>query len=104
MQTVGFLGPAFFLSQLSGVDSVYAAVACMMGAQGLDAFSQSGLYSNHQDIGPRCGCLCTREWLGLGGRGEGLLGCDWLQWGVNRRMRGAGHPYAHNVYADGREC
>ena len=25
----------------------------MMGAQGLDAFSQSGLYSNHQDIGPR---------------------------------------------------
>lgn len=53
MQTVGFLGPAFFLSQLSGVSSVYAAVGCMMGAQGLDAFSQSGLYSNHQDIGPR---------------------------------------------------
>eukprot|EP00967_Tisochrysis_lutea_P021452 scaffold24349_cov22-Tisochrysis_lutea.AAC.5 len=52
MQTVGFLGPAFFLSQLSGVSSVYAAVGCMMGAQGLDAFSQSGLYSNHQDIGP----------------------------------------------------
>jgi ACS family sodium-dependent inorganic phosphate cotransporter len=25
----------------------------MMGAQGFDAFSQSGLYSNHQDIGPR---------------------------------------------------
>jgi MFS transporter, ACS family, solute carrier family 17 (sodium-dependent inorganic phosphate cotransporter), other len=25
----------------------------MMGSQGCDAFSQSGLYSNHQDIGPR---------------------------------------------------
>jgi ACS family sodium-dependent inorganic phosphate cotransporter len=25
----------------------------MMASQGLDAFSQSGLYSNHQDIGPR---------------------------------------------------
>lgn len=59
MQTVGFLGPAFFLSQLSGVDSVYAAVGCMMGAQGLDAFSQSGLYSNHQDIGPRCVLTCA---------------------------------------------
>ena len=33
--------------------SVAGAVLCMMGAQGLDAFSQSGLYSNHQDIGPR---------------------------------------------------
>jgi len=53
MQTIGFLGPAFFLSQLSGVTSVPAAVACMMGAQGTDAFSQSGLYSNHQDIAPR---------------------------------------------------
>jgi ACS family sodium-dependent inorganic phosphate cotransporter len=53
MQSIGFLGPAFFLSQLSGVTSVTGAVACMMGAQGLDAFSQSGLYSNHQDIGPK---------------------------------------------------
>ena len=25
----------------------------MMCSQGLDAFSQSGLYSNHQDIGPK---------------------------------------------------
>ncbi len=25
----------------------------MQGAQGMDAFSQSGLYSNHQDIAPR---------------------------------------------------
>uniref|UniRef100_A0A7R9YSS6 Major facilitator superfamily (MFS) profile domain-containing protein n=1 Tax=Chlamydomonas euryale TaxID=1486919 RepID=A0A7R9YSS6_9CHLO len=53
MQTLGFMGPAFFLSQLSSVDSAWGAVLCMMGAQGFDAFSQSGLYSNHQDIGPR---------------------------------------------------
>ena len=53
MQTVGFLGPAFFLTRLSAVHTPVGAVACMMAAQGLDAFSQSGLYSNHQDIGPR---------------------------------------------------
>lgn len=53
MQTIGFLGPAFFLTQLSKVDSVSMAVICMMFSQGLDAFSQSGLYSNHQDIGPK---------------------------------------------------
>lgn len=53
MQTIGFLGPAFFLTRLGSIDSVPGAVGCMMAAQGLDAFSQSGLYSNHQDIGPR---------------------------------------------------
>eukprot|EP00878_Enallax_costatus_P007008 GHUV01007344.1.p1 GENE.GHUV01007344.1~~GHUV01007344.1.p1 ORF type:complete len:431 (+),score=81.30 GHUV01007344.1:118-1293(+) len=53
MQTLGFLGPAFCLTQLQNVHTLPAAVACMMGAQGFDAFSQSGLYSNHQDIGPR---------------------------------------------------
>eukprot|EP00887_Chlorella_sp_A99_P000918 scaffold5.g918.t1 len=53
MQTIGFLGPAFFLTQLGRIDSVARAVACMMACQGLDAFSQSGLYSNHGDIGPR---------------------------------------------------
>ncbi|WIA14652.1 hypothetical protein OEZ85_003155 [Tetradesmus obliquus] len=53
MQTLGFLGPAFCLTQLQNVSTLPAAVACMMGAQGFDAFSQSGLYSNHQDIGPR---------------------------------------------------
>eukprot|EP00210_Caulerpa_lentillifera_P009228 g8797.t1 len=53
MQTIGFLGPAFFLTQLSKVDTVPMAVLCMMFSQGLDAFSQSGLYSNHQDIGPK---------------------------------------------------
>jgi MFS transporter, ACS family, solute carrier family 17 (sodium-dependent inorganic phosphate cotransporter), other len=53
MQTIGFLGPAFFLTRLGGIKTVSEAVLCMMAAQGLDAFSQSGLYSNHQDIGPR---------------------------------------------------
>ncbi|KAI3936648.1 hypothetical protein MKW92_007149 [Papaver armeniacum] len=49
MQSIGFLGPAFFLSQLSKVRT--PAMAVLHG--GADAFSQSGLYSNHQDIGPR---------------------------------------------------
>ncbi|CAG9464222.1 unnamed protein product [Pedinophyceae sp. YPF-701] len=53
MQTIGFLGPALFLSLLPTVNSAWQAVVCMMGAQGLDAFSQSGLYSNHADIGPK---------------------------------------------------
>ncbi|KZV25742.1 putative anion transporter 1, chloroplastic [Dorcoceras hygrometricum] len=53
MQSIGFLGPAFFLSQLSHVDSPTMAVLCMTCCQGTDAFSQSGLYSNHQDIAPR---------------------------------------------------
>ncbi|GAB2211635.1 hypothetical protein Drorol1_Dr00024959 [Drosera rotundifolia] len=48
LQTVGFLGPAFFLTRLSHVDSPAMAVLCMACSQGTDAFSQSGLYSNHQ--------------------------------------------------------
>ncbi|ONK63989.1 uncharacterized protein A4U43_C07F20970 [Asparagus officinalis] len=53
MQSIGFLGPAFFLAQLSRVRTPALAVLCMACSQGSDAFSQSGLYSNHQDIGPR---------------------------------------------------
>lgn len=53
MQSIGFLGPAFFLTQLSRVRTPGLAVLCMACSQGCDAFSQSGLYSNHQDIGPR---------------------------------------------------
>ncbi|TXG74367.1 hypothetical protein EZV62_002946 [Acer yangbiense] len=53
MQTIGFLGPAFFLTQLSHINSPAMAVLCMACSQGTDAFSQSGLYSNHQDIAPR---------------------------------------------------
>ena len=53
MQTIGFLGPALCLSRLPHISSPSLAVACMMASQGADAFSQSGLYSNHQDIAPR---------------------------------------------------
>jgi len=54
-QTLGFLGPAYCLSQLSHVspDAPLDAVGLLMASQGLDALSQSGLYSNHQDIAPR---------------------------------------------------
>lgn len=45
---IGFMGPAFFLTQLGNVSTATGAVGCMMASQGLDAFSQSGLYSNHQ--------------------------------------------------------
>ena len=37
-----------FLTQLGRVHTATGAVLCMMASQGLDAFSQSGLYSNHQ--------------------------------------------------------
>jgi ACS family sodium-dependent inorganic phosphate cotransporter len=88
MQSVGFLGPAFFLSQLNHVTSAAGAVACMMGAQGLDAFSQSGLYSNHQDIGPKyAGVL-----LGLSNTAgvlAGVLG-----------SLATGHILAHGTWSD----
>jgi ACS family sodium-dependent inorganic phosphate cotransporter len=53
MQSVGFLGPAACLSLLPHVTSPAQAVGLLMCSQGCDAFSQSGLFSNHQDIGPR---------------------------------------------------
>eukprot|EP00892_Ulva_mutabilis_P007554 jgi/Ulvmu1/5170/UM021_0187.1 len=53
MQTIGFMGPAIFLTQLQHVTNPVMAILCMCACQGLDAFSQSGLYSNHQDIGPK---------------------------------------------------
>ena len=53
MQTIGFLGPAVFLTQLGDAESWPVAVGLMCCSQGLDAFSQSGLYSNHADIAPR---------------------------------------------------
>lgn len=34
-------------------------VRCLFSFQGSDAFSQSGLYSNHQDIGPRYAVCST---------------------------------------------
>lgn len=48
MLQIGFMGPAIFLTRLGSVTTPMGAVACMMASQGLDSFSQSGLYSNHQ--------------------------------------------------------
>lgn len=59
---IGFLGPAFFLTQLGKVHSPFAAVACMMASQGLDAFSQSGLYSNHQVHCCTADCNAFARW------------------------------------------
>ena len=42
--------------------SAGAAVLCMMAAQGFDAFSNSGLYSNHQVSQP-CKALLARSLL-----------------------------------------
>ncbi|CAL5420938.1 unnamed protein product [Camellia sinensis] len=55
MQSIGFLGPAFFLTHLSHVKTPALAVLCMACSQmsNCEMHSQSGLYSNHQDIGPR---------------------------------------------------
>lgn len=69
----GFLSFSFILSQnshilctsfqnncdlyLNGHFEIYLSISsitcCISYSQGTDAFSQSGLYSNHQDIGPR---------------------------------------------------
>ncbi|GMH21815.1 hypothetical protein Nepgr_023658 [Nepenthes gracilis] len=53
MQSMEGLGPVFLLSLLRQMKPLVLAVLSMPFLQGLDAFSQSGLYSNHQDIGPR---------------------------------------------------
>ena len=72
---IGFMGPALFLSQLGHVKTATGAVACMMASQGLDSFSQSGLYSNHQVRPPALAlalpaastaCAVTSCWPGLG--------------------------------------
>ena len=48
MQSIGFLGPAVCLTILPTVHTAYEAVPLLMVSQGCDAFSSSGLYSNHQ--------------------------------------------------------
>jgi hypothetical protein len=94
MQTLGFLGPAFFLTQLSNVTSISGAVLCMMGAQGFDAFSQSGLYSNHQDIGPRWAgrLLGPGGWRSWAAAGSGWLpACAW-KWYYGEGAGATGRP------------
>ncbi|GMH02363.1 hypothetical protein Nepgr_004202 [Nepenthes gracilis] len=53
MQSIEGLGPVFLLSLLRQMKPLVLVVLSLPFLQGLDAFSQSGLYSNHQDIGPR---------------------------------------------------
>jgi MFS transporter, ACS family, solute carrier family 17 (sodium-dependent inorganic phosphate cotransporter), other len=53
MQGVGFLGPAVFLGLAAASTAPATVIACMTAALALGSFSQSGVYSNHQDIGPR---------------------------------------------------
>lgn len=53
MQSVGFGGPAVFLGLLCAARTAGQAMGCVSVGLGLAAFSQSGVYANHQDIGPR---------------------------------------------------
>lgn len=52
MQTVGFLGPAVFLALVTRVGNAYVAMGLVSVALALAAFSNSGVYATHQDIGP----------------------------------------------------
>lgn len=52
MQTMGMMGPAIFLLLVSTTTSPPLAVVFMTCALALGSFCQSGVYSNHQDIGP----------------------------------------------------
>ncbi|GMH31069.1 hypothetical protein Nepgr_032912 [Nepenthes gracilis] len=53
MQSIEGLGPVFLFLLLSQMKPPVLAVLSLSFRQGLDAFSQSGLYFNYQDIGPR---------------------------------------------------
>ncbi|KAJ8901650.1 hypothetical protein NDN08_003857 [Rhodosorus marinus] len=52
MQTIGFMGPAVFLGLTARTADPILGVLFMTLALGLGSFSQSGVYANHQDIGP----------------------------------------------------
>lgn len=53
MQSVGFVGPAVFLGVLCSAETAGAAMVYVSTALALASFSQSGVYANHQDIGPQ---------------------------------------------------
>lgn len=53
MQTAGMMGPAIFLGLVSVSTQPALAVTFMTAALALGSFTQSGVYSNHQDIGPQ---------------------------------------------------
>lgn len=52
MQSIGFVGPALFLGVMCRTESAIVATAYISTALAFASFSQSGVYSNHQDIGP----------------------------------------------------
>lgn len=54
-QAIGFSGPIIFLSLLTlpyAHDNTAFALLCIAAALATSAFSQAGVYANHQDIGP----------------------------------------------------
>lgn len=53
MQGVGFLGPCLSLLTLMVFNSLKTAIVLIALALATSSFSQSGVYANHQDIGPR---------------------------------------------------
>lgn len=53
IQAIGFLGPAISLFILIHVNTLGIALTCIASAVATSAFSQSGVYANHQDIGPK---------------------------------------------------
>jgi len=52
MQSIGFLGPALFLTCVALTNDPGAAIAAMTLALGLGSFSQSGVYANVSDVAP----------------------------------------------------
>lgn len=52
IQAIGFAGPAVSLIALTQSQTVLSAVALVACALATSSFSQSGVYANHQDIGP----------------------------------------------------
>lgn len=54
MQTIGFAGPAIFLMAVASTSNAALGVTFCTCALALSSFSQSGVYSSHQDIGPKC--------------------------------------------------
>lgn len=52
MQSIGFLGPAVFLGVLCTATGAVSAMVYVTFALAFASFSQSGVYANHQDIGP----------------------------------------------------
>lgn len=51
-QAIGFAGPALFLIILTRTAALVPQVVCLAAALSSSAFSQSGVYATHQDIGP----------------------------------------------------